>query len=228
MPSPPDAPWLAIGMVVLSLAMIINWTWLVWKVKAGAAATRFAGAATLWAAGCLALGAFGVLSAQPRLLMLLMPCMTLLVLGLARSRLGQALSTAPLWLLVLMQSFRLPLELLMHEAAKQGVMPPQMSFGSGGMNYDILTGVSGLGLGLYLKFFTPKNARTLVALWNVFGTVLLVAIVVIAVLSTPLVGVFAVPNTWIFFAPYVWLPAVLVASALLGHALIFRRLVSRG
>jgi hypothetical protein len=35
---------------------------------------------------------------------------------------------------------------------------------------------------------------------------------------------FAVPNVWVTQAPFVWLPAVMVLAALLGHILLFRRL----
>jgi hypothetical protein len=31
-------------------------------------------------------------------------------------------------------------------------------------------------------------------------------------------------NTWVASFPYVWLPAILVTAALLGHIIIFRRL----
>ena len=48
----------------------------------------------------------------------------------------------PLWVLVAVQGFRLPLELAMHEMYERGVMPVQMSYE--GSNYDILTGITAL------------------------------------------------------------------------------------
>ena len=63
------------------------------------------------------------------------------------------------------------------------------------------------------------------------GLALLIAIVTIAILSSP------VPfrtfdagpaNTYVTGFPGVWLPAVLVQAALLGHLLVFRRLSDVG
>src|SRR6185312_7357752 len=48
----------------------------------------------------------------------------------------------PFAVLIGIQSFRLPLELVMHQAAREGVMPVQMSFS--GWNFDILAGVSAI------------------------------------------------------------------------------------
>jgi hypothetical protein len=153
---------------------------------------------------------------------------------LARSRAGAVLAEAtPLWILVGLQSFRLPLELVMHHAAERGLMPPQMSFGVihgvFGLNYDIVTGGTALLLGLALR--ARALPRGLVLGWNVLGLVLLFVIVTVSVASTPVFALFgrepARLSTWILFAPYVWLPAILVGSALLGHLLLFRRLATR-
>ncbi len=59
------------------------------------------------------------------------------------------------------------------------------------------------------------------------GLLLLANIVVVSVMSTPLFAKFdSEPeklNTWVLHAPFIWLPAVLVGSALLGYELIFQR-----
>ena len=65
--------------------------------------------------------------------------------------------------------------------------------------------------------------------WNVLGTALLATIVTIAILSAPLpIRVFTEgpTNVWVTGFPGVWLPAVLVQAALLGHLLVFRKLAS--
>ena len=71
------------------------------------------------------------------------PLGTLLVRGL------------PLWVLVGFQVFRFPLELVMHQAYVEGVMPVQMSYS--GRNYDILSGVTAgiLGCWLYMALIDP-------------------------------------------------------------------------
>jgi len=129
---------------------------------------------------------------------------------------------APLAALVALQSFRLPLELLMHRAYSEGVMPVQMSYS--GLNFDIVTGATAI----VVAFFAHR--RGVVLAWNIMGTLLVTNIVTVAMLSTPIpLRVFhnEPANVWIARAPFVWLPAFLVPVALAGHLLIFRRLRRR-
>jgi hypothetical protein len=72
----------------------------------------------------------------------------------------------PLAVLVGVQGFRLPLELLMHRAYAEGLMPVQMSYS--GRNFDIVTGTT--------AWCSPRRsgsrrsaARGLVLAWNVMG-----------------------------------------------------------
>ena len=142
------------------------------------------------------------------------PLGTLLVRGL------------PLWALVGSQVFRFPLELVMHRAAVEGVMPVQMSYS--GRNFDILTGISAGLLGWWLT--RARVTPSTVALWNVFGLALLINVVTIAILSTPLFRWYGTDpsrlNTFVTYPPYVWLPAILVTAALAGHLLVWRKLAA--
>jgi hypothetical protein len=128
----------------------------------------------------------------------------------------------PLWALVGFQVFRVPLELVMHRAYVEGVMPGQMSYS--GQNYDILSGISAGALGFWLT--RGQVPRRVVVLWNAVGLVLLVNVVAIAVVSTPLFRWFGDErlNVFVTYPPFVWLPAVLVTAALMGHVLVWRRL----
>jgi hypothetical protein len=127
----------------------------------------------------------------------------------------------PLWTLVGAQSFRLPLELLMHQAYESGLMPVQMSYS--GLNFDIVTGASAVIVAILLA--TRRAGVRVARWWNVLGTVLLCNIVVVSILSTPVFSVFKTQpaNTWITAAPFVWLPTVLVAFAIFGHVVVYRR-----
>ena len=128
----------------------------------------------------------------------------------------------PLAALVGYQVFRFPLELLMHRAYVEGIMPVQMSYS--GRNLDILTGISAGLLGLILlRFHVP---RWVIQVWNVAGFALLVNIVTVAVLSTPAFGWFAptASTSSCLYPPFVWLPAVMVLAALMGHILVWRKL----
>jgi hypothetical protein len=128
----------------------------------------------------------------------------------------------PVWGLVLTQAFRLPLELVMHEAAVEGVMPVQMSYS--GRNFDIVTGITAIPVALALA--TGHGGWRLAFAWNLLGTALLVNIVAVALVSTPMIAAFGPTrlNTWVAYPPFVWLPAVMVVCALVGHLLIFRKL----
>jgi hypothetical protein len=132
----------------------------------------------------------------------------------------------PLWALVGFQVFRFPLELVMHRAYLEGVMPVQMSYA--GQNYDIVTGITAGVLGLLLRRRTVSP--WIVAAWNVLGFALLVNIVTIAIVSTPLFEWFGKErvNVFVTYPPFVWLPAILVTAALMGHILVWRLTRARG
>jgi hypothetical protein len=160
------------------------------------------------------------------MLLLFLPLVALSV-SFAFSRVGGRLAqTTPLQWLLGLHAFRLPLELVMHEAAREQVMPVQMTFT--GWNFDILTGLSATIVCLGWSYLRPTRAWTLA--FNVLGSLLLSAIVAIALASLPAFHRFGTEpeqlNTWVAYFPYVWLPAVLVAAALIGHLLLWRRLLS--
>jgi hypothetical protein len=133
----------------------------------------------------------------------------------------------PLRRLVGLQTFRFPLELAMHGLAGTGVMPAQMSYGAGGLNYDIVTGITAVVVATLLA--NGRAPRWLVWVWNVMGFALLTNIVAIAIASTPIFARFGPDRLNVFVAhpPFVWLPAVMVLAALTGHLLIFRALLRR-
>ncbi len=126
----------------------------------------------------------------------------------------------PLAALVGLQAFRLPLELVMHEAANAGVMPVQLSFS--GYNFDIVTGAGAAVLAPLIAM--GKAPRWAVILWNLYGFLALAAIAVIAILTAPFVRFFgdASVNTWVAYLPFTYLPALLVVVALIGHCLVAR------
>jgi hypothetical protein len=159
----------------------------------------------------------------PPLLLMLLAVFTISIV-VAFTRFGNRfVDGLPLWILVVGQAFRFPLELLMHRASTEGVMPPQMSYS--GWNFDIVTGITALPVALLLaRGF--RHARTVAVVWNVVGSLLLINILTIAVLSTPIFAAFGNErlNTWVAYPPYVWLPTMMVVCALTGHLVIFRKL----
>ena len=198
--------------------------------SAGASARRdtvlAAIATTVWLAATLALAASGRLSftSRPPTAGVLIALGVVLAFAVGTSRLGSRLATGiPLAALVGVQTFRFPLELMLHRAYREGLMPVQMSYS--GFNFDILTGLSAIVVALYVA--RRPDALVVVRVWNAAGIVLLANILTIAVLSTPTpIRVFhsEPANEWIAHAPWVWLPSVFVVAAIVGHIVVFRRL----
>jgi small-conductance mechanosensitive channel len=91
-----------------------------------------------------------------------------------------------------------------------------------GRNFDILTGITAALLGAWL--LRRPAPRWVIGAWNVLGLVLLANVVTIAVLSTPLFAAFGPDRvlTLVTYPPFIWLPAVLVLAALMGHILVWR------
>ena len=135
---------------------------------------------------------------------------------------GRLVRGLPLWILVGSQVFRFPLELLMHQAYAEGVMPVQMSYS--GRNFDIVTGITAGLLGRWLA--RGDVPRWVVMAWNILGFALLLNVVTVAIVSTPVFRWFGDDhlNTFVTYPPFVWLPAVLVLAALVGHLLVWRKL----
>jgi hypothetical protein len=185
--------------------------------------------AGVWMAVTWFVAASGVLrnwNATPPPFAILVVAIVAIACRLAFGPVGRRLATGlPLWTLVIVQAFRLPLELAMHAMYARGVMPEQMTYT--GWNFDIVTGSTALVIGL--AAWAYRIPRSIVMAWNVLGSVLLLNIITIAIVSTPRIQAFGPDrvNVWVTYPPFVWLPAVMVLAALAGHLVIFRALAAR-
>lgn len=181
-------------------------------------------AAAVWMSLTWMLAVTGVLQrwdASPPPFMVLLVAILLLAARISLTAYGRRLALGlPLWTLVAVQAFRFPLELAMHALYERGIMPEQMSYS--GRNFDILTGITAIVVAVLAQ--RGMAGRRVVLVWNAIGLALLINIVVIAVLSTPRFRYFGDDrlNVFVTYPPFVWLPAVMVLSALAGHLLIFR------
>lgn len=147
---------------------------------------------------------------------------TLATAALAFSPVGTRLvkGAGIVWLIAF-QAFRIPVELWLHSLYQKGIVPIQMTYS--GRNFDIVSGILGLALGLWAMKRQPP--RWAIWMFNLVGLGLLINIVTVAILSapTPLRQFFNEPaNTFVAYWPYVWLPAFLVQAAWFGHLLVFR------
>ena len=226
------------AFVVISvlLAMALAWAaFIAWR-RTGAsessarrAAVITATATAVWMALTWFAAASGILrkwEATP-------PPFALLVLGvivvsvtLSFGPLGTRMAQEiPLWVLIAVQSFRVPLEIAMHALVARGIMPVQMSYS--GRNFDIVSGVTAVIVAVLVR--AGAGGRLLAGAWNVLGLALLINVVTVAIVSTPRIRYFGDDRvvTFVTYVPFVWLPAVMVLAALAGHLVIFRALARR-
>ncbi|MGV3636963.1 MAG: hypothetical protein ACO1NQ_04875, partial [Flavobacteriales bacterium] len=125
--------------------------------------------------------------------------------------------TLDLTALTALHILRVPVELVLHEAYTEGLVPRGMTYS--GHNFDILTGLSAAFMTAWLVSRKKPGTRVLVA-WNIGGLVLLAIVVVTAVFSIPSSvqrWAFEQPNTLVVSTPWVLLPAVLVPAVLWAH-----------
>jgi hypothetical protein len=135
-----------------------------------------------------------------------------------RSTSGEAvLSALPPASPVLMQSFRIVMELVLWALALQGRVPYLITFE--GRNIDILIGLTAWPVAWYC-FIRRKWPVRVAMLWNVAGLIILANVVFRAYLAAPTAirMIFTQPPTgFIGTLPYVWLPTFLVPLAVWLH-----------
>jgi len=215
-----------VGISVLAIG-VAAWLTILMQ-RTGVPPARSGGLIGVLMAGQLALSARGVLTEWHRVPPPFLPVVAVSVLlaaGAASSAIGaRAAERLSFAALIGYQSFRLPLELVMHRAATDGLMPVQMSFS--GWNFDILSGITAIPVAILAA--RGRASRGVIVAWNLLGTALLINIVSIAVASLPNFAAFGPDrlNTWVADPPYIWLPGVLVPAALFGHILTWRKLAT--
>jgi hypothetical protein len=119
---------------------------------------------------------------------------------------------------VVMQSFRIVMELILWALAVQGRVPYLITFE--GRNVDILIGLTAWAVARYCFVLRTWPARV-ATLWNVAGLLILANVVFHAYLSAPTaLRIFFThpPTAFIGTLPYVWLPTFLVPLAVWLHA----------
>ena len=142
-------------------------------------------------------------------------------LGLSRMG-GRIAAAIPLAALVGFQAFRLPLEIVLHRWATQGTIPTTMTWS--GQNWDIVSGV----VALLAAPFANRH-RGLAWAANVVGSLLLLNVIRVAVMSSPLPFSWPVtpPLLLALHLPYAWIGPVCVGGALAGHIILTRALLRR-
>jgi hypothetical protein len=132
----------------------------------------------------------------------------------------------PLWIILCTQSFRIGVELFLHQLWIHGLVPKMLTFE--GANVDIYIGASApLIAWLSTRW---RLGLKLALIWNVLGLLALTNVVVLAILTAP--GPFnvihtEVPNLMIGTFPYTLIPGFFVPLAVVLHVLAIRAINSR-
>lgn len=154
---------------------------------------------------------------------LVIPTVILSVIFTARPGLREVQRKTSLHLPVLLQSFRIGVELLIYGAFREGVFPQRVTFE--GLNFDILVGISALVVGLLAM--NNKVGKPVLIAWNIAG----LAILGLTVFSFLSAYYFAAPpyiqvNAGFTGFPYLLLPAVMLPVAVFLHIFSLRQLRS--
>ena len=178
---------------------------------------------------CIYVGVIGFLKVvqnttghPPGIVFLVLPVIAFLSLFIVRISRDAHLALAfPLWILLVAQSFRIGVELFLHQLAKDGLVPKMLTFE--GANVDIYIGASA-PLIAWLSTRGTLGLR-LVQTWNVLGLLALTNVVIRAVLTAP--GPFnlihaEVPNLMMGTYPFLFIPAFFVPLAVVLHVLAIR------
>lgn len=207
--------------VLVVLWVVAAFTWGVWKT--GGSVGKTVAGVFLWMVGFSLATWSGVFEAHPfPLVPVAFLLMNLGAVVFAFSRVGRRVAMGlPLWALVGFQSFRLPLELVLHAWSETGTIPVTMTWT--GSNWDIVSGVVALVVAPFARH------RALAWCANAIGLVLLVNVARVAVMSSPLPFAWPVEPKLMLLArfPYNLIGPVCVAGALCGHVLLTRRLITR-
>ena len=237
--APQASAFLTNAFIVFGLSIAAGFVWLRWMAARGRGESPQQQVRSTLIAGALAIGwviatwmvsatgVFGRFDRFPPPFAFLFLSVAAVSLALGLGPIGTALvQGVPLWGLVLAQSFRLPLEMVMHQAVLEHVMPNQMSYSGG--NFDIVTGSTALLVAVLLA--TRRAGRWLAQAWNILGALLLANVLTIALLSTPTFAWFGRSpdrlNTWVAFPPFIWLPTIMVVAAFAGHIVVGRKLAA--
>ncbi len=213
------------AFVAIVIAVVAAFLWAVQhSYRSGKAVTLAALALAAWLGGLSWLVASGRMPGLPLsgLPFFFVPILAVCA-GAGLSPVGARLAASvPLAALVGFQAFRLPLELVLHSWAAQGVIPETMTWT--GQNWDIVSGCTAL---VCAPLAHRHRAAARVA--NIVGLALLVNVMRVAVLSSPLpFGWGQQPSLLLaLHLPYAFIGPVCVGGALFGHVVLTRALWRR-
>jgi hypothetical protein len=152
--------------------------------------------------------------------------LSIFVVFMVRSSAGSRLALAfPLWIILATQTFRVGVELFLHQLWMNGIAPKMLTFE--GANVDIYIGASAP---LVAWFSTRGHVGVKLALaWNVLGLFALANVVIRAVLTAP--GPLNLIHAEVFNRmfgtfPFMFIPGFFVPLAVTLHVLAIRAIIA--
>jgi hypothetical protein len=219
-------PTLFLGFVALMAALVVA---LSARYLKGPTAFAIGVGLFIWLIYVGLLGYLGVIGnatmRPPGIAFIFVPVVLFLVFFIVRVRSSAALAL-PLWIILGTQSFRIVVELFLHQLWIEGLIPRMLTFA--GANVDIYIGVSA-PLIAWLSTRGRLGMR-IALLWNVLGLLALANVVTRTVLTTsgPLNLIHTeVPNLLFGKFPYMFIPGFFVPLAIVLHVLAIRAISSR-
>lgn len=159
----------------------------------------------------------------PKLMIVLIVPLVVILWTVSSKAVEEILKHTPAETIIWLQSFRIPVEILLWMLFVDNLAPIQMTFE--GRNLDILSGITAPLIAFLV--FRKKSSRPLVIAWNLACLGLLLNIVITAILSLPTpyrVFMNEPSNTIVAKFPIIWLPGLLVPLAYGLHFLSLRQL----
>jgi hypothetical protein len=181
-----------------------------------------------WITYLLILDSSGVLldfSLPPRIPLLIVLPALISVFAFLRSKLSnKLLKTTPLFFPILLQSFRIAVEILLYNASQAGIIPKETTFE--GTNMDILVGLSAPVVAYLVK--RQLITHKILYIWNV-GSLCVLFVTVFSFVHIYFFTDYVARTGNMQFAevPYIFLPGVLVPCAVFLHAFSIRQLYNK-
>lgn len=185
---------------------------------------------TAWFVYVGLLGYFGVVAntamRPPGIALIFIPVVLFLVVFIARAGSSTGVDrffAFPIWILIGTQTFRVGVELFIHQLWLDGVVPKMLTFA--GANVDIYVGATAP----LIAWLSTRGrlGRRLALVWNVLGLLALANIAIRAVLTAPgplqLIHT-ETPNRMIGTFPFMFIPGFFVPLAVVLHALAIQRI----
>jgi len=213
-------------LFVTSMAGVV--LWLIWRGLKKSPAIIVSVAFVAWLAYVGGIGYAGIIRntamRPPGMVFLFVPVVLFLVSFVVRTfspAKPNAVVTIPLAVLLALQSFRVIVELFIHQLWLDGLVPKMLAYS--GANVDIYVGATAPVIAWISARW--KRGVQLAVIWNVLGLLALANVVIRAVLTAPgplnLIHP-EVPNLMIGTFPYMFIPGYFVPLAVVLHVSALR------